>query len=200
MNAFSKSFKVQLASAALIVSCIPLILVAGRYEIGEPLFRLIQMVGIMFCFLSGAVVLIRDRKGLHVGWLVFSGVAFVLSGLYLLIIGYILFGPGVENVRHRQKFDAEVWRQSADDSGMWPPRLCMADHLIRSGKLDGLTEAEVLALLGEPAKKGFPGAASQCDIHYYIGPERGFIRIDSEWLFIAFGNDGKENRYWLYRD
>ena len=83
---------------------------------------------------------------------------------------------------------------------MWPPRLCMVDDLMSSGKLDGLTSQQVVELLGPPHDKSFPFGCTQCDIHYYLGPERGFIRIDSEWLFITFGKDGKVTRYWLYRD
>ena len=83
---------------------------------------------------------------------------------------------------------------------MWPPRLCMVDDLLSSGRLDGLTRKQVVDLLGPPADQNFPAGAQSCDIHYYLGPERGFIRIDSEWLFITFGDDGKVNRYWLYRD
>ena len=46
----------------------------------------------------------------------------------------------------------------------------------------------------------FPFGATSCDIRYYLGPERGFIGIDSKWLFITLNHDGNVNRYGLYRD
>jgi hypothetical protein len=83
---------------------------------------------------------------------------------------------------------------------MWPPRLCMVDDLMVSGRLMGMSSNQVVELLGPPHDKSFPFGAVNCDIHYYLGPERGFIRIDSEWLFLKFGPDGKVNRQWLYTD
>jgi outer membrane protein assembly factor BamE (lipoprotein component of BamABCDE complex) len=76
----------------------------------------------------------------------------------------------------------------------------MVDDLMSSGRLDGLSRDQVIALLGPPHLKDFPGEAWQCDIHYFLGPERGFFRIDSEWLFITFDKDEKVRRYWIYRD
>jgi hypothetical protein len=37
-------------------------------------------------------------------------------------------------------------------------------------------------------------------MHYYLGPERGLFRIDSEWLFIDFDDQGVVERYSIYRD
>lgn len=59
---------------------------------------------------------------------------------------------------------------------------------------------QVVELLGMPVEENFPFGAEACDIPYPLGPERGVIRIDSEWLFITFGDDGTVSRYWLYRD
>ena len=71
---------------------------------------------------------------------------------------------------------------------------------MESGRLDGLTRREVLALLGPPASKSFPAGAQHTDIHYWLGPERGIIRLDSEWLFIDFDGEDVVERVWLYRD
>ncbi len=162
-------------------------------------------------------------KGLNrlVGWLPWIAVAIVLIlrfakgrnvrvGFYFLgtvtpvavLIGWLFLGPVVENRIHRQRFDAVAWRKQEQSDGnlTWPARLCMVDDLMSSGRLDGLASEQVVELLGPPHDKGFPFGSAQCDIHYYLGPERGFIRIDSEWLFIAFDKNGKVARYWLYRD
>ena len=129
--------------------------------------------------------------------------AALLGGLLLsLPTLWFLFGDVVSDLAHRQKFDADAWRK--DDRGMqdplWPPRLCMVDDLMHGDRLIGLASNEVVDLLGPPHPKSFPAGAAHCDIHYFLGPERGFIRIDSEWLFLKLGPDGKVDRQWLYRD
>ena len=101
---------------------------------------------------------------------------------------------------HRMDFDAELWRASEDDGGMWPPRLCMVGDLISSRRLIGLRPDEVTQLLGPPASPGFPSGARGTALHYELGPERGFIRLDSAWLFIGTGADGAVDSAWLYTD
>jgi hypothetical protein len=58
----------------------------------------------------------------------------------------------------------------------------MVDDLLASGRLNGLTEGRVIELLGPPGGK-LPG------FYDHLGPERGFIRIDSEGLLVEFGSD-----------
>ena len=158
-----------------------------------------RLVGWLPWIAFAAVLVLRFIKGRRVR------VGFYFLGTAaptVVLIGWMVLGASVENLVHRQKFDAELWRnqEKVEHDTMWPPRLCMVDNLIFSGKLDGLTSNQVVQLLGPPHDKSFPFGATNCDIHYYLGPERGFIRIDSEWLFITFGEDSKVNRYWLYRD
>lgn len=163
---------------------------------------------------------LKSLKAL-VGWLPWVIVALVLvlrmmkgarirAGSYLLgtlavpvvLIGWLVFGDTVAEWMHRQSFDAAAWRnqESTEHDVMWPPRLCMVDDLMASGRLHGLTSNQVIELLGPPEPAGFPAGAAGSDIHYYLGPERGFFRIDSEWLFLKFGDDGKVSHQWLYRD
>jgi hypothetical protein len=156
-----------------------------------------------------------------VGWLPWVIVAVVLvlrliqgarirAGAYLLgtlavpvvLIGWLVFGDTVAEWMHRRSFDAEAWRtqQSTEHDPLWPPRLCMVDNLMNSERLLGMNRDEVVELLGPPEPIGFPAGAASCDMHYYLGPERGFFRIDSEWLFLKFGDDGRVSHQWLYRD
>ena len=120
----------------------------------------------------------------------------------VLLIGWLFLGNSVANRVPHQKFGAEAWRnqEHVEHDHMPSPRLCMVDHLMSSGQLDGLSSHQVIELLGLPHDKNFPFGATSCDIHYYLGPERGFLGIDSEWLFITFGDDSTVDRYWLYRD
>jgi hypothetical protein len=127
------------------------------------------------------------------------------SGLalpYILLVGYLVLGPSVSNYVHKRDFDSAIWKSqsSVKHDPLWPPRLTMVDDLMSSRRLDGLTEAAVQELLGPPQEKGFPLDVSPEDTHYYLGPERGLIRIDSEWLVIRLSSDRKVERYWIYRD
>jgi hypothetical protein len=133
------------------------------------------------------------------GCLVASALAAIVLGIPFV---WFFFGDTIDSLRHRRPFDADLWRnwEKVEHDHMWPPRLCMIDDLMSSGRLDGLTSNQVVELLGSPHSKSFPFGAVDCDIHYVLGPERGFMRIDHEWLFITFGEDGRVNRYWLYRD
>ena len=57
----------------------------------------------------------------------------------------------------------------------------MVDSLLDRRVLNGKTRAEIVELLGEPDEaRAFTGY----DMVWWLGPERGFISIDSEWLWI----------------
>jgi hypothetical protein len=59
------------------------------------------------------------------------------------------------------------------------------------------TRSEVVALLGEPpATDYFRGF----DLVYPLGPDRGFVAIDSEWLVIKLAPGGRVSRAELARD
>jgi hypothetical protein len=111
--------------------------------------------------------------------------------LALLLIGYG-FGAGYLPIR---PFDAALWRQvnTADN----PVRLNMVEWLVRSGRLDGLTRSQVLELLGQP--DGGP-YFREWDLVYWLGPERGLMGIDSEWLVLRIGSDGRVAEYRVVRD
>jgi hypothetical protein len=83
-------------------------------------------------------------------------------------------------------FDPVVWRDEAQTISS--VRSEMADRLIARGTLLGKTRAEVVELLGEPTEMGL---FSDWDLVYRLGPERGFIRIDYEWLLIQLDRDGR---------
>jgi hypothetical protein len=102
----------------------------------------------------------------------------IAAGLSGLVAWYVRY-PG-------RAFDPIAWSDPRQiDRGARQP---MADRLIAWDALRGLTRAEVVRLLGEPLSLGrlFGG-----DLVYYLGPERGFISVDDEWLVIRLGSDGK---------
>lgn len=94
-----------------------------------------------------------------------------------------------------QPFDAESWNNSAKvDKGV---RLKMADYLIDHGTLSGRTRDQVVAMLGVPPATEYFG---DWDLVYWLGPERGFISVDSEWLVVRFDDDNHVAEYRIVRD
>lgn len=91
-----------------------------------------------------------------------------------------------------------AWRAAIKDSSpQWPVHLTMADDLIESGMLRGKTRTEIVALLGPPTDTSY---IATWDMVYYLGPERGMIRIDSEWPVLKVGPDGHVQEIALLRD
>ena len=149
---------------------------------------------LLFC-----VLIARIRKGNQVK----IGFYFLGTSLpIILLIGNILLGSQIENYMNQEDFDASLWRESHEVSEdiMWPPKLKMVDSLIESKILDNLSRKEVVELLGLPDSDQRPNHKNKNEIYYYLGPERGFISIDSEWLSISFNENEKVERYWLWRD
>jgi hypothetical protein len=76
----------------------------------------------------------------------------------------------------------------------------MADDLIGRRILNGMTEVQVIELLGRLADRMILAGTSTCQISYYLGPVRGPFGIDSETLCIECGTDGRVSRSWIDRD
>ena len=123
----------------------------------------------------------------------------VLLVLYLLVfVGFFVVAPTADDYSHRTAFDAKAWRERSLDQGVeWPTRLRMIDDLIGERRLDGLSRSEVLALLGP---RDETGKWKDWDLVYWLGPERGPIGIDSEWLVIKFDSSGRVASYEKVRD
>jgi hypothetical protein len=107
-----------------------------------------------------------------------------LALVYASFIGYFLLGPSVSDYANRTEFDPISWRDK-DLINNWenPVRLRMVDNLLKTYKLVGMSKNQIDELLGVPQP---PGYFSDHDYVYWLGPERGLISIDSEWLGIKF--------------
>ncbi|MCU1312211.1 MAG: hypothetical protein JWO20_3336 [Candidatus Angelobacter sp.] len=92
------------------------------------------------------------------------------------------------------RFDAVLWRDPGTSDTV---KLQVADDLIATQALSGKTRKEVTALLGQPPETNY---FKEYDLVYYLGPERGFISIDSEWLVLKFGPDGRASDVGIARD
>ena len=95
----------------------------------------------------------------------------------------------------RESFDARAWRDPQQvEQGV---RLRMVDDLLARDLLAGLSREQLAELLGEPAPSaGFAG----WDQAYWLGRERGFISIDSEWLVLRYDAHGMLSEASLTRD
>lgn len=90
------------------------------------------------------------------------------------------------NALFGREFDPSVWKTLKEPNDH--ARIEMIDSLLASGRLDGLDRSQVLELLGPPHEGPY---FRDWDLVYYLGPERGGFRIDSEWLVLRFRSDGR---------
>lgn len=114
-----------------------------------------------------------------------AGIALLFVVGYAFMAGYLPF----------QFFDSQRWKQveRSDDYA----RLRMVEHLMTSSRLDGAARSDVTSLLGPPNETDY---SSEWDFVYWLGPERGLIGIDSEWLGIRFGPSDVVSEYRIVRD
>lgn len=90
-------------------------------------------------------------------------------------------------------FDKAVWSDRSQEAA----RLAMADRIVARRLLDGKSRAEVTAMLGDQKEPGF---FTDWDLVYWLGTERGFVGIDSEWLVVRFDANGRVAEYQIVRD
>ncbi len=113
------------------------------------------------------------------------GVILLVLATYAFMTGYLPF----------KLFNSQQWKQaerSGDDA-----RLRMIEPLMNSGRLDGLTRSEVVSLLGPPDDTNY---FRDYDFVYWLGPERGLLSLDSEWLVIRFGASSVVSEYRVVSD
>ena len=113
-------------------------------------------------------------------------IAGVIAGLALMAAGVATF---LSARSASTQFDAAAWQLGADPLyGGEAPRLRLADGLVRSRSLLGKSASEVEAMLGPTSRSGY---FREFDFVYWLGPERSFVSIDSEWLVIKLAADGQ---------
>jgi len=78
-----------------------------------------------------------------------------------------------------------------------PIRLRMVDDLLRRHQLQGMSVPEIESLLG-PADR--TEKFRNYDMVYWLGPERGFMSIDSEWLVFRLDDKKKVSAFSVVRD
>lgn len=122
------------------------------------------------------------------------GLGCVVGVLVVFLASTITYGfmTGYLPVR---PFDSDRWKrvERVDDQA----RIHMIEHLMWSGKLDGLSRSELVALLGAPSKAGY---FRDRDYVYWLGNERSLFSIDSEWLVLDVDASGRVSHYEVVRD
>jgi len=97
-----------------------------------------------------------------------------------------------------RQFDQDLWSEFGDfNQSSRYPRLEMADRLVAAEALRGRTRNEVVEMLGEPPHTEY---FREWNLVYWLGPERGFMSIDSEWLVFRFDTQGHVAEYRIVRD
>ena len=107
--------------------------------------------------------------------IVFAGVVLASGAIVLMSIG------------ERKLFNARLWNNATEvqiDDGVLRR---MARDLVVSDRLIGLTEPEVVSLLG-PAIPD-PLYFGEADLVYWTGPDGSLFDIDSSWLVVQLGGD-----------
>jgi len=96
-----------------------------------------------------------------------------------------------------RRFTSAKWMDSTAAFSSKAIRGCLVDDLLRSHELRGLSRTDIVALIGEPQKTDY---FRDYDLVYWLGPERGFISIDSEWLVMRLDSLGRVSEYRLVTD
>jgi len=120
-----------------------------------------------------------------------------IVAVWALLFTSVMLGPSVSNWRHQRAFESSAWKARAGGEPMWPTRLSMIDDLLDRYPLVGLGKDSIESLLGPRDSTGY---FRDWDYVYWLGPERGLVRIDSEWLVLRFGVDGRVRERWIVRD
>ncbi|HQV04208.1 MULTISPECIES: hypothetical protein [unclassified Novosphingobium] len=111
--------------------------------------------------------------------------AMAIAILWSFAVGYLPMQP----------FDSGKWKavkSSSDHS-----RLRMVEPFLLTHRINGVPKQEIVDLLGPGDETSY---FNDWDAVYWLGPERSFFSLDSEWLVIRFGPDGKVIDHRIVRD
>ena len=121
----------------------------------------------------------------------------LLIGVFgvVAVVAWPFYGYAIKERLRRQPFDKTVWQGQKDFRD--DVRIRMVDDLLRRHDFHSKTRHQVTAVLGEPDETDY---FKEWDMVYWLGPERGFMSIDSEWLVIQLDDDKKVTEYRIVRD
>ena len=123
-------------------------------------------------------------------------VALLIGGVWAFVRFGLEPGPEARCAGH-ERFQVATWRDAHQADGPLAVRGCMVDDLLATRDFHGHSRAEVVGLLGEPRKTEY---FSNYDLVYWLGPERGLMSIDSEWLVFKLDSLKRVREYRLVTD
>jgi hypothetical protein len=106
---------------------------------------------------------------------------------YFLFVFVIVFSPTLDNYLSRTAFDSEKWKNWRETEAEMSLRWDMVSDLQDKHQLDGMTENEIIELLGEPRRK------SSIEWTYHLGMARQ--GIDTGTLRLTFENGRVKNHH-----
>jgi hypothetical protein len=102
---------------------------------------------------------------------------------------YVMPGSSTQNLP-AIAFDPAKWKDDAmAEEGV---RIRMIDDLLSKYKLQGMSRAEIVGLLGESDDKTGWG---DWNMVYCLGPERSWISLDQEWLLLRLDKEQKVTEF-----
>ena len=129
-----------------------------------------------------------DSRPVWIRWLAAIGVAAVVLASFALWQAWRSARGQLAESRcdGHATFVRSQWMDTALVSGKLAIRGCMVDDLLDRYDLRGRTRDEVVALIGDaPRSPLFP----DYDMVYWLGPQRGLIGTDSEFLALKLDRD-----------
>lgn len=126
--------------------------------------------------------------------------------LPLLLVGLVVaatvcvgiwyfFADSIRERWNRQEFSLTAWLAPHNHAST--VRIRMVDDLLNNHNFRGMTREQVIAIVGEPDKTE---SFRNFDMVYWLGPERGFMSIDSEWLVFRLDDQNRVSEYRIVRD
>lgn len=104
---------------------------------------------------------------------------YIVFGIFAGLILAIIIAGIVYQYQH--SFSTAKWERNPDE------RTKIVDDLLEDYELVGMRESDVVDLLGsDNSDYGYFNEKER--FVYYMGPERGLISIDSEWLILDFAD------------
>ncbi|MBG89886.1 MAG: hypothetical protein CMO80_23730 [Verrucomicrobiales bacterium] len=119
-------------------------------------------------------------------------------GLVIAMLGFPIWMTILSAFKERSQriaFDRKKWVEESTFKD--PQRIRMVDDLLKTRSFENMSSNDVVELLGPPEAMAF---FRNYDIAYWLGPERGFTSIDSEWLVFRLDDSGKVTEQRIVRD
>ena len=109
---------------------------------------------------------------------------------------FMLALPAYKDYTNRMEFDSRTWKHH-NTSKQEPQRIRMIDSLLEHKDLIGMHYSDIIDLLGQPEDTAY---FKNWDMVYWLGPERGYISIDSEWLVLRYDQNKTITEYRVVTD